>query len=305
MRAIGFIAIFCCCVSAVRTAESYEVYGQTWPQAEATFDVDIPGSNGLWNRAFEEALESWTQSTSFTYRINRNSFSDPCSPSDSRNGVAFAATYCGVAWGGSTLGISAFSYDFNGNTLETDIVFNANKTWGVYSTPYQESPWQGVSDFRRVAIHETGHSLGLRHEETQPAIMKSFFSFGSTIIAPTADDSAGVRFLYPDQDLDNTADVQDNCISTANPGQADSDGDGSGNACDSDDDNDGMPDTFELAQGFDPLESADAAQDADGDGASNLAEFQAGTDPNDPASQPFSGTQVKVMPWLPLLLGDD
>ena len=40
----------------------------------------------------------------------------------------------------------------------------------------------------------------------------------------------------------------------------------------SDDDNDGMPDSFETANGFDPLNSGDASQDADGDGFTNLEE---------------------------------
>ena len=40
-----------------------------------------------------------------------------------------------------------------------------------------------------------------------------------------------------------------------------------------------MPDTYEIANGFDPLNAADADLDADGDGASNLEEFNAGRNP--------------------------
>jgi len=50
---------------------------------------------------------------------------------------------------------------------------------------------------------------------------------------------------------------------------------------DDDTDGDGMPDVYEVENGFDPLDDSDAQQDADGDGHSNLEEYQQGSDPND------------------------
>jgi cyclophilin family peptidyl-prolyl cis-trans isomerase len=61
---------------------------------------------------------------------------------------------------------------------------------------------------------------------------------------------------------------------------SDSDNDGTGDVADSDDDNDGLPDSFELANGLNPIVD-DAIDDLDGDGISNLLEFQSETNPND------------------------
>ena len=58
----------------------------------------------------------------------------------------------------------------------------------------------------------------------------------------------------------------------------------SGQTAIADNDGDAMSNAYEEAHGFDKFSAADAAQDADGDGRTNLAESVAGTDPRDPLS---------------------
>ena len=53
-----------------------------------------------------------------------------------------------------------------------------------------------------------------------------------------------------------------------------------GNNADTDDDNDGMPDTFEVDNGLDPLDTLDAGEDTDSDGVDNFTEYLNDTDPN-------------------------
>ncbi len=53
-----------------------------------------------------------------------------------------------------------------------------------------------------------------------------------------------------------------------------------------DTDHDGLPNDWEKKYGLNPADPADAAKDSDGDGFTNLEEFQAKTDPKDPKSHP-------------------
>ncbi|MDP4531030.1 thrombospondin type 3 repeat-containing protein [Marinobacter salarius] len=89
-----------------------------------------------------------------------------------------------------------------------------------------------------------------------------------------------------DTDDDGLFDLEDNCPNTANANQDNHDGDEFGDACDNDSDNDGIPDTDELAVGLDPFDSADAQEDLDADGYSNLSEYLNGTSMTDEEDYP-------------------
>jgi chitinase len=81
-----------------------------------------------------------------------------------------------------------------------------------------------------------------------------------------------------DSDGDGVADDQD--AFPLDPAETmDTDGDRLGNNADEDDDNDGMPDAWEIAYGLNPLKD-DAADDPDGDGISNINEYNLGSQPN-------------------------
>ena len=182
-----------------QTAHAYQLYGIKWPEPSTTFYVRIPGGNGMWDEAFEGAMHEWNFPTQFQYYIVRGVYSDPCDPDDLRNGVRFSDTNCGDEWGSTTLGVCNYWY-VDDIFVEADIVFNANQEWNVYWTPWRSD----VVDFRRVAVHELGHALGLGHEDSGvPAIMTAH---AGDITRPQQDDIQGVAAIYggPDCRFDIT-----------------------------------------------------------------------------------------------------
>ncbi len=178
---------------------AFDIDGRKWPGATAEFDVAIDGtspSGVLWDTAFISAMNEWSDSTAFTFTVVPQR-ADPCS-FDARNGVGFTSDVCGSEYGESTLAVtlSRFSSQVLGppSILRTDIVINNTIDYDVFSGRLvQFGIPAGTLDFRRVALHELGHAMGLDHEETAPAIMAPNIS---NIDSIQADDINGVNTLY-------------------------------------------------------------------------------------------------------------
>jgi hypothetical protein len=110
-----------------------------------------------------------------------------------------------------------------------------------------------------------------------------------------------------DTDLDTVADYNDNCPTVSNLSQLNTDGDSEGDACDSDDDNDNVADTAEAANGYSTTVAQDhAALDKDGDGISNLDEFNACVVASDPTCASIGQDSVAptVTPTAPVALAN-
>jgi hypothetical protein len=151
-----------------------------------------------------------------------------------------------------------------------------------------------AQNYQVLAVMVDGSSVGAVASYTFTNVTQNHTisaSFVSSNHAPTADAGAnqtvtegaavtlnGSNSTVVDSDGDGVPDDQD--AFPYDPDEyLDTDGDGEGNNADLDDDNDGLPDQWELAYGLNPLKN-DAAGDPDGDGVTNINEYNLGTAPN-------------------------
>jgi PKD repeat protein len=136
--------------------------------------------------------------------------------------------------------------------------------------------WHFVFDFRQTFREDVYIKLTKYWDVTPKTLTGknptyTFATLGTYIVTLTVKDTAG------NTDTDTVT------ITVLH----DTDRDGMPDVMDPDDDNDGMPDTWETENGLDPLDAADASLDPDGDGLTNLEEYQGGTDPNVPPSEGY------------------
>ena len=148
------------------------------------------------NQAVREAAAEWNRTGArFVYRFTNDPTAQvECEARDVDEiiTVRWAAVHCGEEWGEETLAMAPLWYATDGS-MAADIVFNPTYTWDVYDGPLVS----GRQDFRRVVLHELGHTLGLDHPDdygqTVRAIMNSRAGDTDRL---QADDIAGIRAIY-------------------------------------------------------------------------------------------------------------
>lgn len=196
---------FCLALLVSSHSNAFVLSGNFWEEGAATYRVGISGnspSGTSWNTAFKRAMDSWSTATNFQFNVI-NTFINPCTNrqnggfGDNISSVDFTADVCGNAFGNNTLAVTLTA----GTCLnqqctsgfkisDADIVFKNDESWDVYSGPLRNN---NTIDFERVALHELGHALGLRHETTNTAMMQALVSDLNTL---QADDINGANAIY-------------------------------------------------------------------------------------------------------------
>ena len=181
------------------SSSAYLVDGTKWLRGEAVFYVSLPGLSAAdvsWNSAVIDALDTWTNETVFNFTVVEE-YKDPCI-ADGVSTIDFSKDFCGSEFGENTLAVAVRRFERQelgpDNIIEGDIVVNAGEKYDIYDGPLVQSSlsYRGL-DFRRIALHELGHVIGLDHEQMNPAIMAPAIS---DFFELQDDDIAGVEALY-------------------------------------------------------------------------------------------------------------
>jgi hypothetical protein len=197
-RLLSWSAALLLLVAASAVVSGYSAGPQSWPSGNVVMHLALGASGSLrdgassWGQSAEAALSVWND------YLNRSRFTvirDSTSARSERNlinNVFFAGNAYGDSFGTGTLAVTIIF--FTGTRIvETDVIFNSAVNWNSY----RGNRIAGLTDFRRVAIHEFGHALGLDHPDeagqSVSAIMNSTISNLDTV---TSDDIAGAQSLY-------------------------------------------------------------------------------------------------------------
>lgn len=171
----------------------------------------LPGINGP--TLIEAAMAIWNAAPghSFEFRYGGTTTSAP-----HRCGRGSGDGVMSIGWRSDlppgTLATTCAIRD-NGVPVEVDITFSTSIKWVATNETPDDS-----FDFRSTLLHELGHVLGLDHSSVPDAVMQAQLSRGQQRRQLTADDIAGIQFLYPDDDA--TAVPSASPSSTATPSPA-------------------------------------------------------------------------------------
>jgi hypothetical protein len=180
------------------TASSFSVFASRWPNGNVTLQLQLGTSAALsngarsWGEVAEAALADWNRTIqTLQLQAVRDSTSAK-GDGNSINNVFFSSDIYGMDFEANVLAVTT-TWRRGSARTEADVIFNAGRSWDAYDGTLKRSP----TDFRRVALHEFGHVLGLDHpDENGQAVSSIMNSHVSDLDRLTPDDIAGAQSLY-------------------------------------------------------------------------------------------------------------
>ena len=177
---------------------SYVLIDDKWPDGTVTMQLQLgtparalSDGSSSWGSVAESALGEWNGAIS---RLQFNAVRDSSSAKGDGNGinnVFFSNDVYGMAFDTNVLAVTT-NWLRRNVRVEGDVVFNSAVDWDSYSGARRRAV-----DFRRVALHEFGHVLGLTHPDDNgqavAAVMNSHISDADHL---TADDIGGAQALF-------------------------------------------------------------------------------------------------------------
>jgi Matrixin len=182
----------------VPAASGFAFLRGRWPDGSVTMHLQLGTAGRLsdgsesWGQSAESALAAWNQAiTRLQFQIVRDSTA-PKGDGNGINNVLFANDIYGMAFDDGTVAVTT-SWLRRSSRTEADVIFNGARTWDSYGGPLKRS----VMDFRRVALHEFGHVLGLDHPDDHgQALVAIMNSHVSGLDRLASDDIEGAQELY-------------------------------------------------------------------------------------------------------------
>lgn len=178
---------------------------KVWDSTTKTFTANTTSfpSGSAWRTSLESAVDAWNYRTPGTrFRFNLAYDSGTALGNDSANRILVTSNY---TWNGA-LGVAITHYDaciwlFNDASIDdVDVLINPAYTWDLTTNP---QPSNGGSPYNLalVMIHELGHAMGMKHEDSKMATMNSYYPNSGPLgslnqVHPHADDVAGDRAGY-------------------------------------------------------------------------------------------------------------